>query len=68
MYELVSKSYEAFIGGLFIKKCLLEIVDAVRPSTKMMSERISLLPNTVGARTDGASQSNQERLIEHYHD
>ncbi|MDD9361376.1 MAG: hypothetical protein PV344_00370, partial [Anaplasma sp.] len=48
--ELIAKSSKPFTDGLFIKKCLLEVADAVCPSMKKTFEKISLSPNTVAER------------------
>ncbi|CAN7937456.1 unnamed protein product [Ixodes hexagonus] len=61
--ELIAQSSKPFTDGLFIKKCLLEVADAVCPSMKKTVEKISPSPNTVAERINELSENVEKELF-----
>lgn len=66
--ELIAKSSKPFTEGLFVKKCFLEVADAVCPSMKKTFEKISLSANTVAERINELSESVEKELFTRCHD
>ncbi|KAM4566993.1 general transcription factor II-I repeat domain-containing protein 2-like [Odontesthes bonariensis] len=59
----VAKSARPFTEGEFIKKCMLEVCDAVCPDKRVLFSNVSLSRNTVAERVDQLSTNIKEQLV-----